>query len=100
MNRPVRERFSKEVTSRDRKCNCRKGRRVGNLINVSCSSLIYEEFENRPTRSYELDYDNGLPFSRKIREELVLDKFVRPIMENYSGKGDPMYHLYVYMIHI
>lgn len=33
----------------------------------------------------------NLPFFREIKEQQILDKFIRPIMDKYSRKCDPMY---------
>lgn len=43
------------------------------------------------------DDDEHLPFSRRIKESSIPDKFIGPIMDKYNSKGDPAYPLRDYM---
>lgn len=56
---------------------------------------------DEPRRSYDLDDDDAnLPFSREIRQALVLNHFMLPKIPKYDERGDPAKYLNGFKTHI
>lgn len=55
---------------------------------------LYKKYEDHPVRSYELgDNDESLPFLKEMKEVLILNNFIHPVIEKYGEKNNLMYHL-------
>lgn len=91
-----------EVNSHGRMYNCYyhyDERTAVSFLKSFYSASYYEEYEDKPVRSYKLDDDDdeSLPFSMKIKEISISNNFGRPKIEKYSEQKDPMYHLNEHM---
>ncbi|KAL2485692.1 activating signal cointegrator 1 complex subunit 2-like protein [Abeliophyllum distichum] len=59
----------------------------------------YDDERDGHARSFELEGDDeDLSFSFEIRNTSVPKGFVKPKLEKYTGRGDPMYDLAYYKI--
>ncbi|KAL2466360.1 Retrotrans gag domain-containing protein [Abeliophyllum distichum] len=66
------------------------------------STSIFDRLGDGPTKSFEEDYDDDededLLFFYEMRRTPVPRGFIKPKLDKYIGRGDPMYHLAYYKI--
>lgn len=52
------------------------------LVKTSCNTPLYEEYEDRPVRSHELDNDDDhLSFSKEINEVTISNNFIHHVIK-------------------
>lgn len=66
--------------------------RAKNYDDTSYSTLPMKEYEDHMDRSYKIDDDDEcISFSKEIKEVLIPNNFICPIVEKYNGK-EIIYH--------
>ncbi|KAL2486484.1 hypothetical protein Adt_31240 [Abeliophyllum distichum] len=90
------DRLGDKAVSHQRKSRVFEGQKVESVPRNAPYILdyYYDDEENGPTTSCELDdEDEDLNFSKKIWSIFVSQGFVRPKLEKYTGRGDPIYRI-------